>query len=358
MNDVLFDVQHLSKVYDLGFGIGKKDAQSHELYAVEEMSFTMIQGETLGVVGESGSGKSTMGRCLVGLEKPTEGTIRYKGQDITHLGKRELHAIRKEMQIVFQNPVSSFNPRKSVGESLREVAAFHGLSRERSAERIRDLLDFVHLGEETLQSRSNGLSGGQLQRLAIVRALIPNPSFILADEPVSALDVSVQAQILRLFDDLKRRLGVSTLFVSHDLTVVEHLCDRVIVMYLGAIVEMAPTRELFDRPLHPYTQSLLASRPREYPGQPVERFELNGEIAGAIGRARNCRFHTRCPVAVTGVCDQERPQLLEVSPGHWVSCILTDASRSIGDGFHVTHGVWKKRDEADINRLVPMRADD
>ncbi|MFT8537462.1 oligopeptide/dipeptide ABC transporter ATP-binding protein [Bifidobacterium aquikefiri] len=343
MSDILFDVRHLSKVFDLGRGVGAPRDQKRLLYAVEDMNFTMKKGETLGVVGESGSGKSTMGRCLVGLEKPTQGSITYRGQDLAKIPKQQQQKLRKDMQIVFQNPISSFNPSKTVGESLREVAAFHGLSKTQSNDRIGNLLGFVHLDSEVLQARSNVLSGGQLQRLAIVRALIPNPSFILADEPVSALDVSVQAQILRLFDNLKRELGVSTLFVSHDLTVVEHLCDRVIVMYLGSIVEMAPVRKLFDHPLHPYTQLLLASRPREFPGQVVQRFEPKGEITSAIGRAHDCRFHSRCPVSVNGVCDQEIPSLLEVSPGHWVACVLSDKRRDIGKSFRLTHGIWERK---------------
>lgn len=347
MSDILFDVKHLTKVFDLGNGVVDGQSRKLELYAVEDMSFQMQKGETLGVVGESGSGKSTMGRCLVGLEHATSGTVLYKGRDISTVSKSEARKLRKDMQIVFQNPSSSFNPRKTIGESLKEVALFHGLNREQASARIADLLGFVHLPEDVLNARSNGLSGGQLQRLAIVRALIPDPEFILADEPVSALDVSVQAQILHLFDDLKKHLGVSTLFVSHDLTVVEHLCDRVIVMYLGAIVEMAESRELFDHPLHPYTQSLLSSRPKEYPWQEVQHFELNGDVPTAVGEAHNCRFHTRCPVNVRGVCDQERPPLIEVAPGHWVSCIISDPERHVGKGFRLTDGVWHRKEDND-----------
>ena len=314
--EALFKVEGLKKYYDLG--------RRQILHAVDDVSFELYEGENLGVVGESGSGKSTLGRCLIGLIEPTGGTISYRGTDISRLKARDAKALRKEMQMVFQNPSSSFNPKKTLGKVLSDIARFYGLSAPEARARIDELLGYVNLDRHELRARSNGLSGGQLQRLALVRALLPDPKFIMADEPVSALDVSVQAQILALFNDMKTKFGLTMLFISHELTVVEHVCDRVIVMYLGRIVEMAPTKALFASPLHPYTRSLLASKPKEYPEEEKHYELLEGEIPTAVGDAQGCRFASRCPRAIVGRCATTCPPLVEVAPDHWVSCLLVE----------------------------------
>jgi len=325
--DALFNVEGLKKYYDLGKQKVEGVSERQILHAIDGVSFELFEGENLGVVGESGSGKSTLGRCMIGLIEPTEGSITYRGTEVARLRSSDVKALRREMQMVFQNPSSSFNPKKTLGKALYDIAHLNGLSNTQATERINELLSYVNLDRQVLSARSNGLSGGQLQRLAIVRALLPGPKFIMADEPVSALDVSVQAQILALFNDMKAEFGLTVLFISHELTVVEHVCDRVIVMYLGQIVEMAPTATLFAAPTHPYTRSLLASKPKEYPEEEKIYEPLVGEIPTAVGDAQGCRFTSRCPQAREGLCAQQRPQLTEIAPDHWVSCLLVGAGR-------------------------------
>jgi peptide/nickel transport system ATP-binding protein/oligopeptide transport system ATP-binding protein len=309
--ETLFAVRELCKYYR-----GKKETV---LKALDGVSFDIYQGETLGVVGESGSGKSTLGRCILNLIKPTGGSVLYKGNDIKNL-KQNAKDLRCQMQMVFQNPVSSFNPRTTIGRTLFNVAAFYGMSKNEAEKRVVELIEYVKLDGSVLGRRSNELSGGQLQRLAIVRALIPSPAFIMADEPVSALDVSVQAQILNLIGRMKKTFGLTMLFISHELTVVEHSCDRILVMYLGIIVEIGETGELFANPLHPYTKALIASRPKMYPEEKIERIMLEGEIPSAMDIPPGCRFFSRCPAAVTGICEKKSPPLRQVSGNHWVSC--------------------------------------
>jgi oligopeptide/dipeptide ABC transporter ATP-binding protein len=325
----LFLIRDLHKHF--GMGVKKASGVTEEivLKALDGLTFDIYQGEVLGVVGESGSGKSTLGRCILNLIKPTRGSVfcrRLLGAEESFMDMRELRedmkALRRNMQMIFQNPVSSFNPKMTIGKALRKAAAFYGMTRGRGEEKIDSLLGYVNLDRTVLSRRSGELSGGQLQRLAIVRALIPSPNFIMADEPVSALDVSVQAQILNLLDGMKEKFGLTMMFISHELTVVEHICDRILVLYLGSIVEISGTRELFDHTMHPYTKALIAAKPKMYPEEETERIMLEGEIPSALDIPKGCRFFTRCPTAAAGVCDIEQPPLYRVSETHWVSCYL------------------------------------
>jgi oligopeptide/dipeptide ABC transporter ATP-binding protein len=309
--EALFTIRELRKYYR-----GKKETV---LKALDGVSFDIYRGETLGVVGESGSGKSTLGRCILNLIKPTGGSVLYQENDMKNL-KQNAKALRRQMQMVFQNPVSSFNPKTTIGRALFNVAAFYGMSGSEAEKRVAGLVEYVKLDSSVLGRRSGELSGGQLQRLAIVRALIPSPAFIMADEPVSALDVSVQAQILNLIDEMKKTFGLTMMFISHELTVVEHICDRILVMYLGIIVETSETVELFANPLHPYTRTLIASKPKMYPEEKTSRIVLEGEIPSAMDIPPGCRFFSRCPDAVAGVCEKKPPPLRQVSDNHWVSC--------------------------------------
>jgi peptide/nickel transport system ATP-binding protein/oligopeptide transport system ATP-binding protein len=318
----LFQIKGLRKHFSLGKKRVGGVVRNVELRAVDNLSFDIIEGETLGVVGESGSGKSTLGRCVMNLLSPTAGEIIYGGRDISKLSAREMKKLRAEMQMVFQNPRSSFNPKMSIGKCLRMVAQFYGMDGETGRRRIGELFELTNLGDDILSHRSNELSGGQLQRVALVRALIPSPRFIMADEAVSALDVSVQAQILNLFNDMKERFGLTILFVSHDLTIVEYICDRVMVLYLGAVMEMAGSEDMFADPRHPYTKSLIASKPRTYPWDERNAAAPEGEIPNATDIPDGCRFCTRCPEAALGLCDREEPPTVEVAPGHTVACHL------------------------------------
>jgi peptide/nickel transport system ATP-binding protein/oligopeptide transport system ATP-binding protein len=311
--EALFTIRGLRKYYH-----GKKETV---LKALDGVSFDIYRGETLGVVGESGSGKSTLGRCILNLITPTDGSVLYRGNDMKNL-KKNAKTLRHQMQMVFQNPVSSFNPKTTIGRALFNVAEFYGMSRSEAEKRIAELIEYVKLDRSVLGRRSNELSGGQLQRLAIVRALIPSPVFIMADEPVSALDVSVQAQILNLIDEMKKTFGLTMMFISHELTVVEHICDRILVMYLGIIVEISETAELFVNPLHPYTRALIASKPKMYPEEKTERIMLEGEIPSAMDIPPGCRFFSRCPAATADICKKESPPLRQVSDNHWVSCFI------------------------------------
>jgi oligopeptide/dipeptide ABC transporter ATP-binding protein len=306
--------------------LGKKkvNGQRREiiLKAVDDMSFDIYEGESLGIVGESGSGKSTLGRCILRLIEPTSGEVIYGGEDIARIRPAAMTKLRGDMQMVFQNPRSSFNPKKQLRRVLRNVAKFYGMSDADARARVAELFEQTGLGSDILSHRSDELSGGQLQRLALVRALIPSPKFILADEAVSALDVSVQAQILNLFGDLKDHYGLTLMFISHDLTVVEYLCDRVIVLYLGAAMEIATSEDLFRDPKHPYTKLLIAAKPKTYPEEEKAYIPPEGEIPSAVDIPEGCRFCTRCPEKIEGVCDRETPQQIEVSAGHFVACHL------------------------------------
>ncbi|NCC43890.1 MAG: ABC transporter ATP-binding protein [Clostridia bacterium] len=308
------------KYYPVGVKREKGKEEPILLKAVDDLSFNIFKGENLGVVGESGCGKSTLGRCLLKLIESTEGDILFRDQSIIKNNKKQMVTLRKDMQMVFQNPYSSFNPKQTLKRALLDVAHFYGMPEEDAKKRIYELVDYVNLDRSLLSRRSGELSGGQLQRLAIVRALIPNPSFIMADEPVSALDVSVQAQILNLLYDMKDELGLTMMFISHELTVVEHICDRVLVMYLGGMVEIGVTEEIFGNTMHPYTKALIASKPKDHPDEVKDHAVLEGEVPNATEIPEGCRFCTRCPEMIDGLCNKKIPPLYRVADRHWVSC--------------------------------------
>jgi oligopeptide transport system ATP-binding protein len=283
-----------------------------------------MHGETLGVVGESGCGKSTLGRLLLRLSEPTAGKVYFEGQDITELSQSALRPFRRRMQIIFQDPYSSLNPRMTVQAALSEALHVHGLVRSASEERERvaALLERVGLRPEHMRRYPHEFSGGQRQRIGIARALAVSPSFIVADEPVSALDVSIQAQIINLLSDLQKELSLSYLFIAHDLHVVEHVSRRVAVMYLGRVVELATSEQIYANPRHPYTQALLSAAPELDPAARKRRLLLRGDVPSPLDPPSGCAFHPRCPIAEKGLCDREVPSLRTLGPGHEVACHL------------------------------------
>jgi oligopeptide/dipeptide ABC transporter ATP-binding protein len=317
--------------------------------AVDGVSFDVLQGETLGLVGESGSGKTTVGRCLLRLIEPTDGSVRFDARsldapelrlqagedgylDVLPLGRSALRALRRDMQVIFQDPFASLNPRMTVGSIIGEPLAIHGLAKGREKEeRVCHLLETVGLDARHRKRYPHEFSGGQRQRIGVARALALEPKFIVADEPVSALDVSVQAQVVNLLQDLQERLGLTYLFIAHDLSVVEHISDRVAVMYLGRIAELASSDELNGNPLHPYSIALLSAVPKPDPDAPKTRIILKGDIPTPINPPSGCRFRTRCPHAFDR-CAAEEPALREVLPGHWTACHLVDDAGRLPDG--------------------------
>ena len=292
-----------------------------QVHAVDDCSVALSEGETLGVVGESGCGKSTFARCMVRLLEPTAGILRYRGRDITHLGRRKLELLRREAQLVFQDPVSSLNPRKRVGQIVGTPMRLHGVDGRKVEGRVKELLGRVGLNPEHINRFPHEFSGGQRQRIGVARALAVDPKLIVLDEPVSALDVSIQAQVINLLDDLQDDFGLSYVFIAHDLSVVRHVSDRIAVMYLGKIVELSPARELYSKPIHPYTEALLAAIPIPDPeeNRARERVVVGGEPPNPVDPPPGCRFHTRCPYA-TDVCKEVEPPLAEYANGHVAAC--------------------------------------
>lgn len=294
--------------------------------ALDDVSLEIYAGETLGLVGESGCGKSTLGRTLIRLVEPTEGKIEFCGEDITHLPSKELRALRQKMQIIFQDPYASLNPRMTIYEALEApLINFHCPAEERG-QRIREIAQKVGLNEEWLFRYPHEFSGGQRQRIVIARALILKPKFVVCDEAVSALDVSVRSQVLNLMSDLQRDLALTYLFISHDLSVIKHVSDRIIVMYLGKLVEIAPKRELLDNPLHPYTQALISAIPKPVIGEKSEAAILKGDIPSPIDPPPGCPFHPRCKYCMP-CCTTEFPRLRDVGNDHFVSCHLIHKSK-------------------------------
>lgn len=297
-----------------------------KLHAVDGVNLEIQSGETLGVVGESGCGKSTLGRTILKLIEPTSGQILYKGKDISQLKGNKMHSLRREMQIIFQDPYSSIDPRKSVIEVIAEYMLIHKLykSREQTYSKAAELMDMVGLARRFANSYPHELDGGRRQRIGIARALSLNPDFIVCDEPVSALDVSIQAQILNLLMDLQDALGLSYMFVTHDLSVVKHISDSIMVMYLGQCVERAYSDELFESPKHPYTKALLAAIPKPDIRYRSTEFKIiRGEVSSPIDPAPGCRFAPRCEYCMPQ-CNSKNPEFIETSPGHWVSCFLVN----------------------------------
>ncbi|MBN1201836.1 MAG: dipeptide ABC transporter ATP-binding protein [Anaerolineae bacterium] len=318
---VIVEVTDLKKYFPIRSGIVFQ-REVAAVKAVDGVSFRIFQGETLGLVGESGCGKSTTGRTILQLYRATAGSVKFEGQEITELKGEPLRKMRLRMQMVFQDPYASLNPRMSVGRIVAEPLVIHniGTKKERQ-ERVAELMDLVGLNPYFVSRYPHEFSGGQRQRIGLARSLALNPSFIVADEPISALDVSIQAQVVNLLQQLQEDLGLTYLFIAHDLSMVRHLCDRVAVMYLGKIVEVAESEELYTNPLHPYTQALLSAVPVPDPKveEKRQRIILKGDVPSPINPPTGCNFNTRCPVSID-VCCNEDPQMVEVLPEHWVAC--------------------------------------
>ena len=318
----LLKVKDLVKQFPIRGGLFNRTVD--KVHAVDGVSFELAAGETLGVVGESGCGKSTTGRCILRLIEPTSGEVWFEGKNVTTAGKNELRALARDMQIIFQDPYASLNPRMTVSAIIGEALTIHKLTKTQREydERIVQLLETVGLSADHMRRYPHEFSGGQRQRIGIARALAVNPKLIICDEAVSALDVSIQAQVINLLEDLREQFKLTYVFIAHDLSVVEHISHRVAVMYLGRIVEIAPAKDLYISPKHPYTEALLSAVPIPDPSIKRKRVPLQGDVPSPIHPPSGCHFHTRCPIAQKGLCDVEKPQLKQSGQGHWVACHL------------------------------------
>jgi oligopeptide transport system ATP-binding protein len=321
--NILLEVKNLKMHFPVTSGIVFQRAVAH-IKAVDDVSFYVRRGETLGLVGESGCGKTTTGRCILQLYKPTGGQIVFEGQELTKLNTRQMRVMRRQMQVVFQDPFSSLNPRMTAGNIIGEPLIVHGLVKSKAEykDRVGELLQNVGLNPYMADRFPHEFSGGQRQRIGVARALSVDPKFIVCDEPVSALDVSIQAQVINLLEDLQEQFNLTYLFIAHDLSVVRHISDRVAVMYLGRIVEIADRNEIYLNPLHPYTKALLSAVPIPDPviDAQRERILLSGEVPSPLNPPSGCVFHPRCPIAIDD-CSRVVPDLKEVEPGHWAACI-------------------------------------
>ena len=322
MTEPLLKVKDLVKQFPIKGGLFGRTLD--KVHAVDGVSFDLAAGETLGLVGESGCGKSTTGRCILRLIEPTSGEVWFEGKNVTTAGKDELRALARDMQIIFQDPYASLNPRMTVGAIVGEALTIHKLAKTAQDydDRIVQLLETVGLSADHMRRYPHEFSGGQRQRIGIARALAVSPKLIICDEAVSALDVSIQAQVINLLEDLREQFSLSYVFIAHDLSVVEHISHRVAVMYLGRIVEIASAKALYTGPLHPYTEALLSAVPIPDPSVKRKRIPLQGDVPSPIHPPSGCHFHTRCPIAKKGLCDVEKPQLKQSGEGHWVSCHL------------------------------------
>ena len=317
--EYLLEVKGLKKYFPIRGGVFSRVVAN--VKAVENVSLNIRPGEVVGLVGESGSGKTTAGRTILRLLEPTDGEILFDGVDVAKLSRSEMREYRKEMQIIFQDPFASLNPRMTVADIIGEALTIHNLAKGKAKEeRVADLLERTGLSSAHMRRYPHEFSGGQRQRIGIARALAVDPQFIVADEPVSALDVSIQAQVVNLLQDLKEELGLTLLFIAHDLGVVEYICDTVVVMYLGKVMEIAPSKDLYSNPVHPYTEALLSAVPIPDPTVKRERVILQGDIPSPINPPSGCVFRTRCPIAIEE-CAKVDPPLEEVSPGHFKACI-------------------------------------
>jgi len=325
MNEPLLKVVDLKKHFPIRGGLLQRVVD--HVHAVDGVSFEVAKGETLGLVGESGCGKSTTGRCILQLITPTSGSVMFEGREVTEVGAEELRALRRDMQIIFQDPFASLNPRMTVGAIIGEALVIHNLAKTKAEHeaRVVQLLETVGLRPDHMRRFPHEFSGGQRQRIGIARALAVEPKLIICDEPVSALDVSIQAQVINLLEDLQGQLGLTYIFIAHDLSVVEHISTRVAVMYLGRIVEIAPADELYAKPLHPYTEALLSAVPIPDPEIKRQRIKLEGDVPNPIRPPTGCHFHTRCPIRQLPMCATEVPKLEQGANGHWVSCHLRKA---------------------------------